>query len=128
MRCDTFSKFVSPGLRCGFVTAPQCIIQRLAMGTGPSLGVASSVQVSAALHPLAPRVPLSLPTLPTSSPPHCTGSAHPNRDQVMLHAMLEAWGDAGLHAHVQRTQREYRRRCALALRAAVVLKALMSYK
>ena len=40
------------------------------------------------------------------------------RLDAIAYPMLEAWGDAGLHAHVQRTQREYRRRCALALRAA----------
>ena len=45
VRCDTFSKWVCPGLRCGWVTAPTPLIQKLAQGTGPSLGVASSVQV-----------------------------------------------------------------------------------
>ena len=79
IRCDTFSKWISPGLRCGWVTAPKPVVAKIAQGTGPSLGVASSVQ-------------------------------------VMLHAMLERWGDAGLHRHVSGVQRAYRRRCAVALR------------
>ncbi|EOD10084.1 Kynurenine/alpha-aminoadipate aminotransferase, partial [Emiliania huxleyi CCMP1516] len=45
VRCDTFSKWVSPGLRCGFVTAPRPLIVKLAQGAGPSLGVSSPVQV-----------------------------------------------------------------------------------
>ena len=45
VRCDTFSKWMGPGLRCGWVTAPRAVIAKLAQGTGPSLGVASSVQV-----------------------------------------------------------------------------------
>ena len=81
VRCDTFSKWISPGLRCGWLTAPKPLIAKIAQGTGPSLGVASSVQ-------------------------------------VMLHAMLERWGDAGLHRHVSGVQAAYRRRCAVALRAA----------
>ena len=35
----------SPGLRCGFVTAPRPLIVKLAQGAGPSLGVSSPVQV-----------------------------------------------------------------------------------
>ena len=40
-----FVRWVSPGLRCGFVTAPRPLIVKLAQGAGPSLGVSSPVQV-----------------------------------------------------------------------------------
>ena len=45
VRCDTCSKWVSPGLRCGWLTAPAEVIAKIAQGTGPSLGVSSVVQV-----------------------------------------------------------------------------------
>jgi len=81
IRCDTFSKWISPGLRCGWLTAPSAVIRKVAQGTGPSLGVASSVQ-------------------------------------VLLVAMLERWGDAGLTQHVSKIQRLYRSRCRAVIRAA----------
>ena len=45
LRCDTFSKWISPGLRCGWITGPRAVIAKLVMGSAPSLGVASMVQV-----------------------------------------------------------------------------------
>ena len=53
LRCDTFSKWMGPGLRCGWVTAPRQVIHKLAQGVGPSLGVASCVQVQ--LHAILTR-------------------------------------------------------------------------
>ena len=44
LRCDTFSKWISPGLRCGWITGPRAVIAKLVMGSAPSLGVASMVQ------------------------------------------------------------------------------------
>lgn len=81
IRCDTFSKWMNPGLRCGWLTAPRAVLQKLAQGAGPSLGVSSATQ-------------------------------------VLLHAIFEHWGPQGIDAHVRRVQAAYRRRCAVALRAA----------
>lgn len=38
--------------------------------------------------------------------------------QAVAGALLEAWGDAGLEAHLRRVQGEYARRCAITLAAA----------
>ena len=81
IRCDTFSKWISPGLRCGWLTAPAQVIQKIGQGTGPSLGVASSVQ-------------------------------------VMLMALFDHWGKAGLEQHISKVQRMYRSRCGTLCRAA----------
>jgi DNA-binding transcriptional MocR family regulator len=48
---------------------------------------------------------------------------------VALHALLEQWGEAGLHAHLSAMRGEYRRRMAVVLRAADChLKGLASWK
>lgn len=38
--------------------------------------------------------------------------------QVMIHEVLEAWGDQGLQTHVKKMQTEYKKRAAIVQEAA----------
>lgn len=76
LRMDSFSKFISPGMRIGWVTGPARFLEHV-----HDVNLVSSLS------------------------------------QVILSHMLDAWGSSGFAKHVECVQREYRRRCLVAIKA-----------
>lgn len=82
VRLDSFSKFLLPGMRLGWVTAHPDMLQKICF----------------ALH--------------ASTMGPCSYT------QVMIHEVLEAWGNEGLQTHLKKMQTEYKKRAAIVQEAA----------
>lgn len=96
LRFDSFSKLFSSGVRIGFATGPQPLIERIELHTqATTLHTCGLAQAAVRKAPAAPR---------RSRP-----AAHSRACQVST--LLHRWGADGFDAHATHVSEFYRRRC-----------------
>lgn len=93
MRFDSLSKVLSSGMRIGFISAPQCIIDAVILHVRPP--------------PSLSLIPHRTHTHVTTAQTMTSNLQPPTLTQVIALRLLREWGYDGLRAHVERVAQFY---------------------